>query len=105
MDERLFEVILAVISVLGTLITTFVIPLLREKIGAEKFNKYQKWAMIAVKAAEMIFKESGMGVDKKQFVTQFLKKMFNSKKTVLTDEQIDALIEACVKEMKIAESK
>ena len=34
-----------------------------------------------------------------------MNKMFNSKKTVITEEQLNALIEAAVKQMKIEESK
>ena len=58
---------------------------------------------IAVKAAELIWVEAGHGADKKQYVIDFMNKMFNSKKTVITEEQLNALIEAAVKQMKIEE--
>ena len=103
MDDRLFQIILAVIPVLGTILTVYIVPLIKEKIGNENLAKYEYWVNIAVKAAELIWTETGHGTDKKQYVIDFMNKMFNSKKTVITEEQLNALIEAAVKQMKIEE--
>lgn len=103
MDERLFQVILAIISILGTIITGFIIPFIKEKIGAEKLAKYEYWTVLAVKAAEMLWTESGCGADKKKYVVDFLNNMFNKKKTVITEQQIEILVESAVKQMKLEE--
>ena len=103
MDDRLFQIILAVIPVLCTVLTVYIIPLIKEKIGNENLVKYEYCVNIAVKAAEIIWVEAGHGADKKQYVIDFMNKMFNSKKTVITEEQLNALIEASVKQMKIEE--
>ena len=103
MDERLFQVILAVIPVLSTILTVYIIPLIKEKIGNENLVKYEYWVNVAVKAAELIWVETGHGTDKKQYVVDFMNKMFNSKKVVITEEQINLLIESAVKNMKIEE--
>ena len=103
MDNRLFEIVLALIPVLGTIITVYIIPLIKEKIGNEKLAKYEEWAKLAVRSAEMIFKAQGMGEDKKAYVVNFLNEMFNKNKIVITEEQIEILIEACVKQMKLEE--
>ncbi len=103
MDERLFQICLALIPVLGAIITGFVIPFIKEKIGAEKLAKYENWANIAVRAAEMLWVESGCGADKKQYVVKFLNDMFNKKKIVITEQQIEILVESAVKQMKLEE--
>lgn len=103
MDERLFRIILMLIPVLGTIITSFIAPYIKEKIGAEKLAKYQHWANLAVKAAEMMWTESGCGKDKKQYVVDFLNNMFNKNKIVITEQQIEILIESAVKQMKLEE--
>lgn len=103
MDEKLFSLILAIIPVLGTIITVFIIPLIKEKIGAEKLAKYEYWADLAVKAAEMLWTETGHGEDKKQYVVEFLTNMFNKKKVVITEEQMNILIESAVKQLKMEE--
>lgn len=105
MDEKIFQIILASIPVFGAIITGFIIPFIKEKIGAEKLAKYEYWTSMAVKCAEMIFKEQGMGEAKKEYVVSFLNEMFNKNKVVITSEQIEILVEAAVKELKLSENK
>ena len=105
MDEKIFQIILASIPVFGAIITGFIIPFIKEKIGAEKLAKYEYWTSMAVKCAEMIFKEQGMGEAKKEYVVSFLNEMFNKNKVVITSEQIESLVEAAVKELKLSENK
>ena len=104
MSDKLFEIILAIIPILGCIITGYIIPLIKEKISVEKIAKYECWANIAVNAVEMMFTESGRGADKRQYVVDFLNNMFNSKKTVITEQQIELLIESAVKQMKLKEN-
>lgn len=104
MDNRIFELILAIIPVLSIILTSFIIPYFKEQIGNEKLNKYQEWVAMAVKAAEMIFTESGKGAEKKAYVVQFLTEQFNKNKVVITEEQMNILIESAVKQMKEIEN-
>ena len=103
MDERLFQIILLLIPILGTIITSFIIPFIKEKIGSEKLAKYEYWAEQAVKAAEMMWTKSGCGEDKKRYVVDFLNGMFNKNKVVITEQQIEILVESAVKQMKLEE--
>lgn len=100
MDKRLFEVILALIPVLGAIITYFIIPYIKTNISSAKLAQYREWATLAVKTAEMLWRETGQGDEKKAYVVQFLTDLFNSKKIVITEEQMNVLIESAVKEMK-----
>ena len=104
MDDRIFDLILCLIPVLGTILTVYIIPLIKEFIGNEKLAKYEEWALMGVKAAEMLFHEKGMGATKKEYVVNFLNEMFNKNKIVITVEQIDVLIEAAVKQLKLEEN-
>ena len=105
MDEKIFQIILASITVFGASIIVFIIPFIKEKIGAEKLAKYEYWTSMAVKCAEMMFKEQGMGEAKKEYVVNFLNEMFNKNKVVITSKQIEILVEAAVKELKLSENK
>lgn len=100
MRKDLFELILAIIPVLGVILTSFIIPYFKEQIGNEKLNKYQEWVSMAVMAAEMLFTGSGLGSEKKDYVVKFLTEQFNKNKVVITEEQMDILIESAVKQMK-----
>ena len=104
MDERLFQVILTLIPVLGAIITYFIVPYIKTNVDSAKLAQYKEWATLAVKSAEMLWRETGHGTDKKQYVIDFLNKMFNSKKIVITEEQMNVLIESAVKAMKEIEN-
>ena len=104
MDEKLFQIILMLIPIFGAIITSFVIPFIKEKIGTEKLAKYEYWADLAVKAAEMMWTETGSGKAKKQYVVDFLNEMFNKNKVVITEQQIEILVESAVKQMKLEEN-
>ena len=99
MNETLFNIILLLLPVLAAIITGYVIPLIKAKVGEEKLSTITKWIVYAVKCAEMIFKEEKQGAEKKQYVIDFIDNLFNKKKTIITKEQIEVLVEAAVKEM------
>lgn len=90
---KIFE---AIITLLFALISVFVVPYVKKKISAEKLSEILKWVMKAVEAAEQIYKESGMGKEKKKFVENFL-----TEHGISVDiEQLDVLIESAVWELK-----
>ena len=92
----LTPIVNAFITLIGLLLTTFLIPWIRTKISNEKLKEIQKWTSVGVKAAEMIYTESGMGDAKKKYVRKFLE----SKGYKLDIETVDALIEATVRDMQ-----
>lgn len=99
MANSLFHIILTLIPILGAITTYFIIPYVKTIIGAEKLSQYEEWAVLAVKCAECIFAEQGMGKDKKAYAVGFLNGIFNRKKTVITEEQLNVLIESAVHEI------
>lgn len=92
----LTPIVNAFITLIGLLLTTFLIPWIRTKISNEKLKEIQKWTSVGVKAAEMIYNESGMGDVKKNYVRRFLE----SKGYKLDIDTVDALIEATVRDMQ-----
>lgn len=91
----LTPIVSALISILLALITTFLIPYIKTKIGEQKFNEIKDWVRIAVSAAEMIYTGPGRGAEKKEYVIQYL----NSKGYSLDVDSINNLIEAAVLEL------
>lgn len=103
MNEILFEVIKVVVMVAALVITRYLVPWLREKIGADKLAVAEKWARYAVlKAQQVMWSENGS--ERKAYVTEFLKGLLIKKNIALSDEQLDVLVEAAVKQMKIEEN-
>ena len=80
----------AVIALIATIITAFVIPWIRSKTTAAQFEKIKMWVTVAVEAAEQLYTGSGRGAEKKAYVVEFL----NSKGFKIDAETLDKLIEA-----------
>ncbi len=85
--EIVFTVLLAAASV-------FLLPWLKERLGAEKLKSLWTWVCVAVQAAEQIF-GAKTGAQKKEYVRSWLK----DKGVYGQEETMDALIEAAVHEL------
>lgn len=101
MSIDLTQVILAIIALLGTILTTFVIPLLKTKLDLEKSNLSENQANMlrlaittAVTAAEQLF-NSSEGAQKKAYVLELLRQQGYD----VDSSAIDAAIEAVVLEL------
>lgn len=99
MDDRLFQIILLLIPVLGAIITGYIIPLIKSNISANQLDEIIRWIGKAVAAAEVLFNVPKSGEQKREYVINFIDKMFNVKKEVITKDQIRVLLEAAVKQM------
>lgn len=97
----LTPIVNAVIALIAAIVTTFLIPWIKSKIDAAKLAHIVEWVGIAVRAAEQIYNESGMGEKKKQYVLDFLA----SKGFTLDPDSINAMIEAAVKDLNIEQNK
>lgn len=87
-------IIQAVLTLAVALITAFVIPWLKNKIGAQNMDEFMRWVQIAVAAAEQLY-ESTDGDEKKAYVLNFLA----SKGFKVDTEELDNAIEAAVLEL------
>lgn len=99
MDERLFNLVILCIPIIGSIITGFIIPYMKTKISLTRMEEITRWVAKAVQAAEVLFDAPKSGEEKRIYVIDFIDKMFNSKKEVITREQIQILLEASWKEM------
>ena len=97
----LTPIVNAVIALIAAIITTFLIPWIKGKIDAAKLAQIVEWVGIAVRAAEQIYNESGMGEKKKQYVLDFLA----SKGFTLDPDSINSMNEDAVKDLNIEQNK
>lgn len=92
----LTQVVVALIGLLSVVISTVLVPYLRQKNTAEQMAQIEFWVSVAVQAAEMIYVGTGRGEEKKTYVVEFL----NSKGFTIDMASIDAMIEAAVLALK-----
>jgi Na+-translocating ferredoxin:NAD+ oxidoreductase RnfG subunit len=69
------QIILAVIALIAAVVTGLLIPLMQEKIGAERLEKMNYWLKVLIAAAETAFPDRGMGGKKSEWVMLALQKL------------------------------
>lgn len=88
-------VIKAVLTLCIFVITAFLLPWLRQMIGDKRTQELMNWVQIFVRAAEQIYRESGLGEKKKEYVLQRLQEQGYTVEL----EAVDGMIEAAVLEL------
>lgn len=101
MNEGMVKIILALIGLLGTVITTVLVPYLRSRTTKEQREDIYFLVTLAVQAAEQIYFNSGQGKEKKEYVINYL----YSRGIKLTIEDLDLFIEAAVLELNMIKDK
>lgn len=98
-SESILEIVLVLI---GLVITRFLVPFLKEKYTAQKVENIYDTIVKAVRAAEQIYQESGVGIElKKPYVVEYVR----SKGINISEKDLDVLIESAVKMLQILEKE
>lgn len=87
------------------IITSFVIPWIKSKTTQEQWQMIQDIAKIGTKAAEILFKGSGRGAEKLNYVTTYIKEFCLSKGFTIDDKTIRQSIENAWDEMTNAKKE
>ena len=102
MSDILFEVLKLIVMVGALLIGVRVLPYLKANIAADKIDSFRTWALDAVLyAQQMLWSETGE--TRKRVVFDILTRIRDKQNIDITDDQIDILIEAAVKQLHIEE--
>lgn len=101
MNDITFNILKIVIAVATALISAYVIPLLKENLKDAKYQRLLEIVEIAVRAAEQTIKGSGQGAVKKDEVINFVTSWMVAHGIVITEEQLDQLIECAVYNLKL----
>lgn len=97
-NNAVIEIGTIIIALIGAVITYIVVPYIKSKTTAEQYKNIEFWVKFAVKAAEQIFTQPGMGEKKKQYVVDFL----TGKGIDITIDELNILIEAAVQELNLS---
>lgn len=88
------QIIVALIALLGTVITGVIIPMIKAKTTSQQWNNIVSWADTGVHAAEAIYKGAGRGDEKKEYVINFLKTKCEEKNVKIDFEDIENTLES-----------
>ena len=101
MNESTVKIISALITLAVALITTFLLPLIREKTTLTQRENALVLVNVAVGAAEQLYKSLGKEFDRKAWVLAKLEQ-YNIK---MSASELDVLIESAVYELNQAQKE
>ena len=72
MNIDITEIVVAVIGLLGIIITSVVVPLIKSKLTNSQWESIKNYALAGVQAAEIIFNAQGKGEKKLEWVSKYI---------------------------------
>lgn len=100
MNELVLEIVKLVVMLVVTGVCAYAVPYLKSKIGMDKLDKLAFWSNQFVLTAQQVM-WAKTGEERKAYVKDAMKEITREANIKITDEQMDALIEASVKAMKM----
>ena len=88
-----------VIALACAIITIVIVPWIKSKLNATQWNNLNEYAMVFVQTAEMLFKGTSLGRDKKKWVIEKLTAIAEEHNLKFSADAIEAAIENAVKNM------
>ena len=100
MDEQMIsKVVELTLTLITLIISVYVIPFLKSKIGTNKMQLLQEFAEACVRAAEQIYTKEDWKL-KKDYVTRLVTEKATDLGIGLNEAEIDAIIEGIVNYVK-----
>ena len=104
MDETLFHIIELVITIIAAITARYLVPWLKAKLSADQIATLRTITEVAVLAAQQLHGNEPGG-DRKRFAIAYIRDFCADHGISISGRQLDALIEAAVKTMKIESAK
>lgn len=90
------QIVEAVITLIIAVVTAFIIPFIKSKTTMQQQATLMALVRIAVSAAEQLYRGSGLGTQKKDYVISWL----DAHGLTVDPEKLDAMIESAVYELR-----
>lgn len=74
MNVDITQIVVAVIGLLGIILTSVVVPLIKSKLTNSQWETILNYALAGVQAAEIIFNAQGQGEEKLRWVSEYITK-------------------------------
>ena len=102
MDKQqiLCDIAYIVVLIVIGLITRYLVPYIKSKIGVENFNKAVSEIAIIVKSVQQLHSDK-TGEEKLYIAVNEVMKLLKEGEIDIQEDQIRTIIEGCVKQMKI----
>nr|DAL43853.1 MAG TPA_asm: holin [Caudoviricetes sp.] len=99
MNIDITQIVVAVIGLLGIIITSVVVPLIKSKLTNSQWESIKNYALAGVQAAEIIFNAQGKGEEKLDWASDFIEAQCKEHGIEIDMETIRVAIENAWKEL------
>lgn len=94
MNIDITEIVVAIIGLLGVVVTGWLIPYLKSKTTNENWNTILLWTKTFVEAAEVLFDGAGRGHEKRAYVISKIKEKCKENKITFDELAVRAALES-----------
>ena len=102
-SDLFIKICIGLFSVISALISAYVIPLLKSSKTIKEFAMFNDFIIDMVRAANQLFTKE-QWKEKKEYVLKLVRDYLNDKTSLgFTEDQVDALIEGIVREIKVCD--
>lgn len=98
-DEMITLALKLIVALVSMVITTVLVPYIKERIGNDKYNKLVEYTKYAVRCAEQLYTPEEWK-EKKEYVSHYITQKANDMGIGLNEQDIDLLIEGVVNLIK-----
>lgn len=103
--ELFLKIVMALITIMSALVTAYVIPYIKTKISAEELENISYFVTVAVRCAEQIY-TAEQWQEKKEYVMDYVRNVMDEHfKIKLSYDQLNAIVEGIVNEIKHGDDK
>ncbi len=96
----MMEILKVIVMLAVLLVSRYLIPWIKVQIGSKQMDEIRAWVKDAVLMAQQVY-NAKTGPERKAIVVDLLHNMLIKKNIDISAEQLDTLIEAAVKSMKM----
>ena len=104
MSEIIFEILKVIVMLAVLVFMRYIIPWVKARIGIENQEMVEKWVSTVVLMVQQVH-YAKTGAERKAIVVDMLRGILIQKSISISEDQLNALIEAAVKAMKMEEAK
>lgn len=72
MNIDITQIVVAIIGLLGIIITSVIVPLIKSKLTNSQWETILNYALAGVQAAEILFNAQGQGEEKLRWVSEYI---------------------------------
>lgn len=103
MNIDITQIVVAVIGLLGLVVTSVLVPLIRTKINAEQWDTIYNYAVAAVQAAEIII-GAGKGAEKFAWAKEYIEAQCKAHGIKIDMDTVQVVIENAWKDLGLDHS-